>query len=165
MKCKGCGAQLSGTENFCPYCRCRVEQAPQAQPTPMPEQHIHIHVDNAGGNQQYNPHQSGNAPYYGGGYNPGGYNPVYGQPPMPPMPQNPYGGNPYPTKSNRSRIAMLLLAFFLGYLGIHWFYTGHNGKGVLYLLTGGLCGIGVLVDLIIILIGMPKDSSGLPIQW
>lgn len=40
---------------------------------------------------------------------------------------------------------------FLGWLGVHRFYEGKIGSGILYLFTFGLCGIGILVDLIIIL--------------
>jgi TM2 domain-containing membrane protein YozV len=42
-------------------------------------------------------------------------------------------------------IAWLLLTF-LGLFGIHRFYLGKVGTGVLYLLTGGLLGIGILYD-------------------
>ena len=47
----------------------------------------------------------------------------------------------------KSKTTAYLLWFFLGVLGIHKFYLGKTGMGILYLLTGGLCGIGLLVDL------------------
>jgi TM2 domain-containing membrane protein YozV len=39
-----------------------------------------------------------------------------------------------------------LLLVFLGFLGIHRFYMGKWLTGILYLLTGGLLGLGVLYD-------------------
>lgn len=48
----------------------------------------------------------------------------------------------------KSKTTAILLCFFLGFLGIHWFYLRRPGLGVLYLLTGGLLGIGALVNLI-----------------
>jgi TM2 domain-containing membrane protein YozV len=47
----------------------------------------------------------------------------------------------------RSTGTAYLLWFFLGALGAHKFYLGRPGVGVLYALTFGLLGIGVLVDL------------------
>ncbi len=44
-----------------------------------------------------------------------------------------------------------LLCLFLGIFGAHKFYEERYGLAVLYLLTGGLCGIGAIVDLIAIL--------------
>lgn len=44
-----------------------------------------------------------------------------------------------------------LLCFFLGWLGVHKFYEGKAGLGVLYIFTLGLFGIGILVDIITIL--------------
>src|SRR5262249_29146937 len=43
-----------------------------------------------------------------------------------------------------------VLWFFLGVLGIHRFYCGRIGTGILWLLTGGLVGIGWLGDLFLI---------------
>ena len=45
----------------------------------------------------------------------------------------------------------LLLCIFLGFLGGHKFYEGKVGMGILYIFTGGLFCIGLIVDLIVIL--------------
>ena len=67
---------------------------------------------------------------------------------------------PTSTTGDRSLIVAVLLWFFLGLLGIHRFYIGHIGMGVLYLLTGGLCGIGWLIDGILFLTGGLKPRNG-----
>ena len=43
--------------------------------------------------------------------------------------------------------AAWILLVFLGLIGIHRFYMRKWGTGILYLLTGGLLGIGYLYDL------------------
>lgn len=62
--------------------------------------------------------------------------------------------------SDKSRLVALLLCWFLGYLGVHRFFVGKVGTGILWLLTAGLFGIGWLVDLIMILCGSFKDKQG-----
>jgi TM2 domain-containing membrane protein YozV len=61
---------------------------------------------------------------------------------------------------DKSLVITLVLWFFLGILGIHRFYLGHIGMGVLYLLTGGLCGIGWIIDIILLLTGGLKPRNG-----
>jgi TM2 domain-containing membrane protein YozV len=67
-------------------------------------------------------------------------------------------------KSEKSWIATLLLCFFLGCLGVHRFYAGKIGTGVLQLLTWGGFGIWVLIDFILIIVGSFTDSEGKPIK-
>ncbi|HEY8395378.1 MAG TPA: TM2 domain-containing protein [Bacilli bacterium] len=43
------------------------------------------------------------------------------------------------------------LCLFLGFIGAHKFYEGKNFLGCIYLLTLGFFGIGVFIDLIVIL--------------
>lgn len=62
--------------------------------------------------------------------------------------------------SEKNWVVVLLLCIFLGELGIHRFYVGKIGTGIIYLLTGGLFGIGWVVDLILIIVGKFKDKEG-----
>ena len=62
--------------------------------------------------------------------------------------------------SEKNFVAALLLCFFLGSLGIHRFYAGKIGTGILMIITLGGLGIWTLIDFIMIAIGKFKDSEG-----
>ena len=62
--------------------------------------------------------------------------------------------------SKKSWTTTLLLAIFLGELGIHRFYAGKIGTGILWLLTGGLFGVGWIVDIIMICTQTFTDKQG-----
>ena len=69
--------------------------------------------------------------------------------------------------SPKSRLVATLLAFFLGGLGIHRFYVGKIGTGILTILLTCCFGIGcvwALVDFIFILCGSFTDKDGLVIS-
>lgn len=66
-------------------------------------------------------------------------------------------------KSEKSFVAALLLCLLLGFVGVHRFYVGKIGTGILQLITFGGLGIWALIDLIMIAIGKFTDKNGLPI--
>ncbi len=51
----------------------------------------------------------------------------------------------------KNKWVALLLCAFLGFFGAHKFYEGKAGMGILYMFTGGLFFIGVIIDFIALL--------------
>ena len=66
--------------------------------------------------------------------------------------------------SDKGFVPTLLLCFFFGVLGVHRFYVGKIGTGLLQLITIGGLGIWALVDFILIVVGSFTDKQGRPIK-
>lgn len=95
-------------------------------------------------------------------------------PPPPPPAPNAYAPNAVGTHpdgkpmydatgretSPKSRLAAAILAWFLGVFGIHRFYAGKVGTGILMLVTFGGLGIWALIDFVMIVVGSFKDKQG-----
>lgn len=63
-------------------------------------------------------------------------------------------------QSEKNWLVTLLLCLFVGAIGVHRFYAGKIGTGILQLITLGGCGIWTIIDLIMILTGNFKDKDG-----
>lgn len=73
------------------------------------------------------------------------------------VPQHPA---PFAPNSMQQYLITLLLCLLLGVFGVHRFYVGKIGTGVLQLVTIGGLGIWALYDLIIIAFGAFTDKDG-----
>jgi len=54
----------------------------------------------------------------------------------------------------------MLLCLFFGQWGLHRFYVGKSGSGILYFLTVGVFGIGAFIDTFSIAFGSFTDYNG-----
>jgi TM2 domain-containing membrane protein YozV len=66
--------------------------------------------------------------------------------------------------SKKSRLAVTLLSFFLGGIGVHRFYLGKVGTGIVMIVTLGGLGIWWTIDFIMAVAGVMKDKDGKPIK-
>jgi TM2 domain-containing membrane protein YozV len=57
-------------------------------------------------------------------------------------------------------LAAILLCAITGVFGIHRFYLGRVGTGLLMLFTAGGLGIWVVIDLILLAVGQLRDGNG-----
>lgn len=71
------------------------------------------------------------------------------------------GHDNYPYKS---RWMAFFLCLLFGVVGVHRFYVGKMGTGVLWMFTGGFFGIGWLMDFFMLLSGSFRDKAGYPLR-
>ncbi len=169
MECKHCGAEVGVEYRLCPYCKSEMDY-PKLNQQPVIIQNIiqqpmntqdynqgynqNYHQNyNQGYNQSYQPQQTYTPQQ---SYNP--QQPVYMDNIIPQQPDN------LAQVSPKSKVATLILAIFLGWLGIHRFYAGRYISGIVYLFTYGVFYCGWILDIILIIMGKFKDKNGLPIQ-
>ena len=67
-------------------------------------------------------------------------------------------------ESDKKMVVAALLCFFIGIIGVHRFYVGKVGTGILMIVTLGGLGIWALVDLIMIITGSFKDKENRKLQ-
>lgn len=79
---------------------------------------------------------------------------IIGQSPQPQVQPN------VSPKSKNLALILCIIGFF-GVGGLHRFYTGHILSGILWLCTGGLGGIGTVIDLVMLLSNSFKDKNQL----
>lgn len=103
--------------------------------------------------QQGYPQQPGYPPPGAYAQHPGAYPGGFPQQPQMIVVQNqvnPYGQAMVGPDARKKDTALILAAagFFVGICGMHRFYLRQPGMGILYFLTGGLCAIGQIIDII-----------------
>jgi hypothetical protein len=100
------------------------------------------------------------SPAAGAGVEPRATNSVADAPPPLPVTSEPAELRQAVSPFFRTPAVALLSLNFLGVAGLHRFYVGKTGTGLLWLLTLGLGGIGSLFDAIQLLRGRFRDSAG-----
>ena len=78
------------------------------------------------------------------------------RPPEPKKQEAPYGF--------RSKWLAFGLCILFGWIGIHRFYVGKIGTGIVWALTFGCFGLGWFMDLLGILCGGFRDKNGYPLM-
>ena len=77
-----------------------------------------------------------------------------------PPPKPPRSPRELGPPSSKNRLTALLLCVLLGFLGVHRFYVGRAGSGVVWLLTLGVLSVGWIYDCVMIATGEFVDEDG-----
>ncbi|MDD4149401.1 MAG: TM2 domain-containing protein [Bacteroidales bacterium] len=80
------------------------------------------------------------------------------------QPNQPQNNSAVSDKEKSTALILCILPYVVQIHGLHRFYTGHIGIGIIQLLTWGGCGIWTLVDLIQIVSDNFKDAEGRPLK-
>jgi TM2 domain-containing membrane protein YozV len=65
--------------------------------------------------------------------------------------------------SEKSRLVTLVLCGSFGMFGAHRFHVGKTGTGIVWLLTFGVFGLGMIFDLVMIVLGKFYDKDNKPV--
>lgn len=145
--CHKCGSGTTSSDTVCSVCSSPLTIRPNigyipSQP-PAAQQNSQQYNSAQQNRQQYNSPQQ-NRQQYGNNYG-----------------QYPYNnGKMYGNNEAHDWLTTLLLCIFIGTLGVHRFYTKNYVAGVIQLLTGGMCGIWWLIDVIMIVTDSYTDGNG-----
>ena len=153
MKCPNCGAAVKN--NFCEYCGTNLNNQKNGD-----NNKNYQPFNNVGYNYNYNYKYTNDyrQPFAA---NTGKYTETQQNQTNPP----PYSGYPKEEKSECSPLTCLILCLVFGLFGAHRFYTGRIFTGLLYVFTFGLFGIGMAIDLILIVCGAFKDKRKRKLKW
>lgn len=122
MFCSNCGNKIAKTVKLCPHCGAAVGQNQSQQvQQPQVQQPQQPQIIIQNTNSNVNTNQ--NTQNVNMGY----------------------------WKKPKNKWVALLLCIFLGFLGMHKFYEGRIGTGILYMLTCGLFCIGWIIDIFALL--------------
>ena len=82
-----------------------------------------------------------------------------------PLEQRPLREEESEEPNSQSWHVALALASVLGFTGAHRFYTGKIATAIVWLLTGGLLGLGALADVAAIAASRWKAADGMAVGW
>jgi hypothetical protein len=140
--CAGCGIILDRDAAVCPRCRTVQPDAPPGTtPDAMPAPGVRTRTSS----RRYAEVPRGGVAAQGGAH---------------PATTDSWGEYATEAPSHRKLLVAFILAFFLPLTGVHRFYVGRIGTGILQLLTVGGCGVWWLIDLVKILSGTFEDDEG-----